>query len=107
MMPSNSLRTEGRARLAPLLVQLPVEMQALEHELDGCGDRRGVAGAPELRDGALHPRDLERLLHVLARGEARRHVHRRAALEGREQRVELPQREGAVEDVEDGTLREA
>ena len=34
-------------------------------------------------------------------------MHRRAAAEGREQRIELRERERAVEDVEHGTLDEA
>src|SRR5258706_13463734 len=59
-------RPERAPRLAALFIQLAVEVQTLEDELDGGGDRRRIAGSTELRDGALHPGDLQRLLHVLA-----------------------------------------
>src|SRR5204863_6029 len=77
---SSRLASEGRAVHAAFLVQLAVEVEALEHELDGRGDRRGIAGRPELRDGALHPGALEGLLDVLLARQAGGHVHRSAAL---------------------------
>src|SRR5438874_7553782 len=96
---------ERAPRLAPFLIQFPVEVQPFEHELDGGRDGRWVAGRTELRDGALHPGDLQRLLHILGRRLRRRDVHRRTTLEGRQQRVELAERERAVEDVQHRALR--
>src|SRR2546425_2818914 len=100
-------RPEGGARLAALLVELAVEMQTLEDELHRGGDRRGVAGRAQLGDRALHPGDLQRLLHVLLAREGGGDVHRRAPLERREKRVELDERERPVEDVQHRTLHEA
>src|SRR5947209_4546555 len=102
-----SSRSEGRPQLATLFVELAVEVQSLEDELDRRRDRGRIAGGAELADRALHAGDLQRLLHVLLARERRRDVHRRAALEGGEERVELDERERAVEDVEDRALHEA
>src|SRR5438874_3980309 len=41
---------ERAPRLAPFLIQFPVEVQPFEHELDGGRDGRWVAGRTELRD---------------------------------------------------------
>src|SRR6267142_1853251 len=103
---SMASRAEGRPAVATLFVELAVQMQTLEDEFNCRGDCRGVARRAELRDRALHAGDLERLLHVLAARLRRRDMHRRAATEGREERVELRERERAVEDVEHGTLDE-
>ena len=62
---------EGRARVAALFVELAIQMQSLEDELHRRGHRGGIAGRAELRHRALHPRDLQRLLHVLRARERR------------------------------------
>src|SRR6266550_6320450 len=98
--------SEGGAGLATLLVQLAVEVETLEDELDGGRDRRGIPGRTELCDRALHSRYLKRLLHVLLARERGRDMHRRAALERCEERIELDERERPVEDVENRTLHQ-
>src|SRR5436309_8349698 len=40
---SRTSAPECRARLAALLIELPIEVQAVEDELDGRGDRRRIA----------------------------------------------------------------
>src|SRR5437762_10222423 len=97
-------RAEGGAGLATLLVQLAVQVQALENEFHRRGDRSRVSGRADLGDGALHPGYLESLLYVLLAREGGGNVHRRAALERGEERVELHEREGPVEDVQNGAL---
>src|SRR5438552_15178929 len=104
--PGRASGSEGGAGLATLLIQLAVEMKPLEDELDGGGDRGGIPGRAELGDRALHPRDVQGLFHVLPARERRRDVHRRATLKCGEERVELDEREGPVEDVADGALHE-
>src|SRR2546425_11389932 len=100
------LYPECGARLAALLVQFAVEVEALEDELDAGGDGGRVTGRAELRDRALHARDLQRLRDVFLRRHVRGDAHRRALPERRKQRVELRQRECPVEDVEDRALEE-
>src|SRR5438105_1338825 len=86
---SRPSRAEGRAGLAALLVELAVQVQPFENEFDGGGDRRRVSGRADFCDGALHARYLQRLLHVLLAREGGGDMHRRAALERGEKRVEL------------------
>src|SRR5207249_7873560 len=61
-----SSRSERAPRFSAFLIQLSIEVESLQDELDRRSHGRGVAGRAEFRDGALHPGDLQRLLHVLA-----------------------------------------
>ena len=58
-------RGSGAARPAAVLVQLPAQVQALEHELDRRGDAGRVACAPSLRTASCSGRICAELAHVV------------------------------------------
>src|SRR2546430_16001443 len=98
---------EGGAGLATLLVELAVEVQPLEDEFHRGRNRGRITGRADLGDRALHARYLQGLLHVLLAREGGGDVHRGTALERGEERVELDERERAIEHVQNGALDEA
>src|SRR5712692_7091604 len=85
---------------ATIFVELAVEMQALEHQLDGAGDLGWIALAAKLLDRGGEASDFGRLAHILQAGQRVANVDLQAVVEASQQLVELVQREVAIEDVE-------
>ena len=107
--PSASSGTVGHRRLTlrvphagrrAVLVQLPIQVQSLEHELDGAGDLAGLPGRRASCTAACEPGHLGRLAHVLPDGSASPTSIFRPLSKRGQQLVELGQREVAVEDVQ-------
>src|SRR6266568_3989705 len=91
---------------ATIFVELAVQMQALEHELDGAGDLGWIALAAKLLDRGGEASHFGRLAHVLEASQRVADVDLQAVVESRQELVELVQREVAVENVEHGFLEE-
>src|SRR5262245_23531557 len=94
-------------RLAGLdvLVEFAGEVEPFEDELHRGGDGGGILG-PELLARGMDRTGFADLPHVGLRGHHVRDVHLHAALEGGNHVVEIAAREGAIENVEHGLLRE-
>src|SRR5712691_6611770 len=88
------------------LFELAVEVQTLEHQLDGAGDLGRIALAAELLDRGRESRDLGRLADVFRALERVADFDLQAVVEVRQQIVEFMQREVAVEDGEHCLLQE-
>src|SRR5262249_26105530 len=95
----------ARAAGLDVLVQLLGEVEALEDELEGGGDRGRLGGA-ELDDGATQRGKLAELLHVFVRRHRVWHVEAAAGLEGGHHLLQLGLAEAAAEHVVDGLLDE-
>src|SRR2546430_12022871 len=85
---------------ATIFVELAVEMQALEHELDGAGDLGWIALAAKLLDRGGETSDFGRLPYVLQAGQRVANVDLQAVVEARQDLVTLVQREAPIEDAQ-------
>src|SRR4051794_24400315 len=91
---------------ATILVELAVEMQPLEHQLDGAGDLGGIALAAKLLDRRSEPSHFGRLTYVLEAAQRVADVDLQAVVEARQELIELVQGEVTIEDVQHRLLHE-
>src|SRR5262249_28069483 len=86
---SGSSRLVAGSARPPVLVELPVEVKSLEHDLDGGGDASRVAGRPEPRHRVPETGRPSRVSLVIGRRHHLAHLPREPATERLEQLREL------------------